>query len=119
MLRILLVDDDPRMTRITKRVLAKAGFEVDVSNRAFGVLNRIAELHPDVVVIDLMMPGLKGAELVELIRADEELASTRVVLFSGVVEHELRALASSSSADGYLHKTAGPAALVPLLEASG
>ncbi|MFK7984852.1 MAG: response regulator [Sandaracinaceae bacterium] len=117
-MRILLVDDDPRMTRITARVLEKAGFEVESTNHSFGVLNLVAVSRPDVVVIDLKMPGLRGTELLELLRADPELAGTRVVLFSGVVEHELRAYAESANADGYLHKTAGPAALVPLLEAS-
>lgn len=118
MQRILLIDDDPAMTRITKRVLQKAGFEVEATNQSYGVLNLVATRRPDVVVIDLKMPGLRGTEVLELLRGDPELAHTRVVLFSGVVEHELRAYAEAANADGYLHKTAGPGALVPLLEAS-
>mgnify|MGYP003677896034 CR=1 FL=1 len=115
MTRILLVDDDPLMTKITCRTLTRAGFEVEVSNRAFGVLNLVASGRPDILVIDMNMPGLRGIEVLELLRADEGLADTTVVFYSGIEEHELRELVSSSGADGFVHKSADPVDLIRLL----
>ena len=118
MRRVLLVDDDPRMTHWTHQLLSNVGFDVEVTNRAFGVLNLIAQRRPDVVVMDVHMPGLRGTELVELLRDDAELAGTKVVLFSGVVEPELARLAAEAGADGFLHKTAHPRDLIRLVRAA-
>jgi DNA-binding response OmpR family regulator len=114
-IHILLVDDDPLMTKITRRSLSRAGFEVDVSNRAFGLLNLVASKRPDILVIDMNMPGLRGIEVLELLRADPFLAETKVVFYSGVEEHELRTLAICGGADGFLHKSASPQELIDLL----
>lgn len=103
------------MTKITCRSLTRAGFEVEASNRAFGVLNLVASARPDILVIDMNMPGLSGIEVLELLRADPTLAETKVVFYSGVEEHELRALATCGGADGFLHKSASPQELIDLL----
>lgn len=103
------------MTKITRRSLTRAGFEVEVSNRAFGVLNLVASTRPDILVIDMNMPGLRGIEVLELLRADPSLAETKVVFYSGVEEHELRMLATCGGADGFLHKSASPQELIELL----
>lgn len=103
------------MTKILSRTLTRAGFEVKSSNRAYGVLNLVASTHPDILVMDMNMPGLRGIEVLELLRDDPCLAGTRVVFYSGVEEHELRMLAMGGGADGYLHKSASPNDLVDLL----
>ncbi|MFK7999211.1 MAG: response regulator [Polyangiales bacterium] len=115
MTRILLVDDDLLMTKILSRTLIRAGFEVQVSNRAYGVLNLVASTHPDILVMDMNMPGLRGIEVLDLLRDDPCLMSTKVVFYSGVEEHELRMLATGGGADGYLHKSASPNDLVDML----
>lgn len=116
MTTVLLVDDDPQMTRITRRVVTKAGFKVHVSNRAFGVLNLIAEMMPDIVVLDMNMPGLSGRDLLELVRKDPDLNRTRVVFFSGIQAWKLEAIAERSGADGWVHKTDGAVELVEVLQ---
>lgn len=88
---------------------------MEVSNRAFGVLNLVASYRPDVLVIDMNMPGLRGIEILELLRADTQLGGTAVVFYSGVEEHELRQLAARGGADGFVHKSANPSELVELL----
>ena len=115
MRRVLLVDDDPLMTKITCRSLTRAGFEVEVSNHSFGVLNLVAELLPDVLVMDMNMPGLRGIELLELIRSDASLSKTCVVFYSGVELHELAGLASAGGADGFVHKSASPGELIEMI----
>ena len=111
-----MVDDDAQMTRITRRVVAKAGFEVRVSNRAFGVLNLIAESMPDIVVLDMNMPGLAGRDLLELVRRDPDLTRTCVVFFSGIQAWKLEAIAERFGADAWVHKIDGAQALVEVLQ---
>lgn len=106
--RILVVDDDPLVLTAVRRVLAQLEVEVTVHDRAFGLLNRIDELRPTVVLLDVRMPGLDGASLTALIREDPALATTRVVLYSGLDEATLARKARMCGADGYLHKARRP-----------
>ena len=104
MRRILLVDDDARLTLITQRRLEHAGFEVATTNHSFGVLNLVAMTRPDVVLMDMNMPGLNGSELVNLLRQDAELCETRVLFYSGIARAELRCICKSAGANGFVHK---------------
>ena len=115
MQRVLLIDDDPLVTRAMQRLLDMAGFEVRHSNHSYGMLNLVAEIRPDVVVLDMRMPGLSGHELVELLRSDAELSHTRVLLYSGIDEKELASRAIAAGADGFVHKSSPPVALISAL----
>ncbi len=118
MCKILLVDDDAHLTRIMSLRLEHAGFQVEVSNRSYGVLNLIAACRPDVVLMDLNMPGLKGPELLELLREDAELSDTRVVFYSGIAEPELEAESRIAGANGFAHKMGDFEELVRTLRAA-
>lgn len=100
------------MTRITKHLLVKAGFEVDEVNRSFGVLNLLASLRPDVLVMDMNMPGLRGDDVLALIRDDPGLRHTQVLFYSGIEEWRLQEISERAGANAWVHKTAGPAALI-------
>ena len=113
--KVLLVDDDGAVVRALTRVLEPAGFDVHVWTRAFGVLNQIAQTRPRVVLLDLMMPGLDGGQLTELIHDDPELADTRVVLHSGIAPCELERRAEAVSADAFVYKGGGIAQLIDTL----
>jgi len=76
----------------------------------------MAEERPDVVVLDVMMPGLDGASVTQLVRADPELAGTKVLLYSAMEEDRLAAKAAECGADGHVAKTAGPLAVVRAVE---
>lgn len=104
---VLVVDDQPLIVRMVARLLRLRGIDVHTHHRSFGLLNRIADLKPSLVLLDVEMPGIDGAELTSLIRKDPALSGCRVVLHSGLPEQELARIASSCGADGYLAK--GPA----------
>ena len=106
---VLVVDDQPLIVRMVARLLRLRGIEVHTHTRSFGLLNRIADLKPSLVLLDVEMPGLDGGELTALVRKDPALSGCRIILHSGLPEHELRSIASSCGADGYLPK--GPAML--------
>ncbi|HJL19663.1 MAG TPA: response regulator [Sandaracinaceae bacterium LLY-WYZ-13_1] len=114
--RVVVVDDDASVTYSVGRLLARAGWDVQTSNRSFGVLNLVAEHRPDVLVVDMRMPGLDGAQLTELVRGDPELAGVRVVLHSGVEEEELARRAQEVRADAWVSKYEGPHRLLEIVQ---
>lgn len=114
-LTILVVEDDPASARLAEVALRQTKAKVIVHQRSFGVLEMVATHRPVVVVMDVMMPGLDGPALVELIRQDTELKNTRVVLWSALDRRELVRLGQACGADGVIEKVAGPRELVDQL----
>ncbi len=109
---ILVVDDDPDNVRLLELALRPTRAQVVTQTRAFGLLEAIAAHRPALVVLDVMMPGLDGPSLVELVRADPELSDTRVVLWSAIDGADLARRALACRADGSIEKVAGPRAAV-------
>ena len=99
---ILVVDDDPETVRLVAEALEEEGFHV---RRAYGGregLERAAELVPDVVIVDLIMPEMGGEELCSALRRDPRYATTRVLVLSGA--EDTRIVAASCDADGAVVK---------------
>ncbi|HEX5439577.1 MAG TPA: response regulator, partial [Ktedonobacterales bacterium] len=59
---ILLVDDDPHISQVLRRALAYDGYSVDVAHNGNDALQKTIERPPDVVVLDIMLPGMSGLE---------------------------------------------------------
>jgi DNA-binding response OmpR family regulator len=103
-LRVLVVDDDPDLLDLVARSLRVHDIEVETHLSALGVHTRIRETIPDVVLIDVNFPSLKGDKVVSLARAQAP-AGTRFILYSASDEAQLSSLAKASGADGYLSKS--------------
>ena len=72
--RILVVDDDPQIRRIMRTVLTGAGYEVDDAKTGEEALLKVREFRPDLVLLDINMPGMSGLETCKEIRADPNVA---------------------------------------------
>jgi two-component system response regulator MprA len=66
---ILVVDDDPRITNLLRRVLAYEGYSVAIATSGNEALDRALERPPDLVVLDIMLPGMDGLEVARRMRA--------------------------------------------------
>ncbi|MCA9513875.1 MAG: response regulator [Myxococcales bacterium] len=66
--RVLIVEDDPRLAELVREYLRENGFEVDIEPRGDVAVARIAETPPEVVILDLMLPGLDGLEVCRRVR---------------------------------------------------
>lgn len=82
MARILLVDDNPIVTTVYRSGLSMAGFMVETAGDGEAALSRAAATTPDVILLDLMLPGIDGFEVLRRIRADAALKDVPVVVFS-------------------------------------
>ena len=109
--RLLLIDDSEIALAYSESVLTDAGFEVRAvsSLRAFQAV--LADWKPHMIVTDLYMPEMSGAELCQWLRRQVSTARIPIVLCSSAPDDELAAVARAVGADAYLSKLAGLDAL--------
>jgi CheY-like chemotaxis protein len=110
--RALIVDDDASMTIVIESVLRRSGLETRVINDPAAALPVLEDFLPDVILLDLHMPGLNGLELLSLFRAHPKTAFIPVVLISGDEEEERRFETLTAGGDDYLLKPIRPKHLV-------
>jgi DNA-binding response OmpR family regulator len=113
--RVLIVDDDPAILRMLVRVLTVRGHEVDGADSPYGVSAVVQQRQPDVVLLDVMMPGLSGTSLAQLIEKLDMPTRPTVILYSAMPEDQLRKAALGVGAR-YVSKTRGPGAIVTEIE---
>jgi two-component system response regulator MprA len=99
--RILVVDDDAMVATTIERVLRPEGYEVDVALGGLAALSRAKEHRPDLVILDLMMPGVDGLEVCRRLRADDKLPILLLTARSGTAD---RVRGLDTGADDYLVK---------------
>jgi DNA-binding response OmpR family regulator len=114
--RILAVDDDPTILRLLQVNLEMEGHEVLTAGDGHEALAQLRAEAPQVVLLDVMMPGLDGWQVCERIRADAELAHTPVVFLSARAQETDLARGVEVGADAYVTKPFDPLALVELVE---
>jgi PAS domain S-box-containing protein len=101
--RILIVEDDPRMRRVLELLLSDR-WVVETAPDTETALLTAFRLPPDLVVADLLMPGLDGIELVRRLRHDPRTATVPVIMVSGVSDEERRIEALGAGANDFLVK---------------
>jgi len=101
-LKILLVEDDDDLRALYSYMLAAGGYKVKAVRNGLEALAEIQVNRPDVIVTDIIMPGLSGLELIEAVRSNDELADLPVVAitsFGESIREEARAAGATDSID--------------------
>jgi two-component system phosphate regulon response regulator PhoB len=106
--RILVVDDEADITALVAYHLARAGYRVSTANNGQDALKAAREERPDVVVLDLMLPGVSGYEVLRELRKQKETADVGVILLTARREEADRVRGLSLGADDYLTKPFSP-----------
>jgi two-component system, OmpR family, KDP operon response regulator KdpE len=102
--RILVVDDEPQLTRVLRRSLSSHGYEVQVASDGDEALTTFNAWRPDVVITDLAMPNMSGLELCRRLRAS---SSVPVIVLSAKGEERVKVEALDAGADDYVTKPFG------------
>lgn len=110
--KILICDDTPTVLDFLELVFEKQGFEVIRAGSGAYALEAAAEHHPDLLLVDAMMPGMDGFEVCRRLRAQPDTASETILMYSAIVGEEVRARALSAGADEFLGKMISHAELV-------
>jgi PleD family two-component response regulator len=114
--KILVVDDDPLALRLTQARLSTAKFDVVCRNEALGTMQAIIEQQPDIVVVDLDMPALSGANLAKLMRQNKQTSHIPFIIHSSQSLARLQTLAHELGAVGAIPKTPDDAIFSQQLE---
>lgn len=101
---IMIVDDIPLNTRLLEKILEKADFQLKIFNDSQLALNNFVQVNPDILLIDVMMPGIDGFSFVSRIRANHEFDHTRVIFVSAVSESDEILRAGNMGANDYITK---------------
>jgi len=101
---VLVVDDNPDLRTYVARILRAAGFAVVLARNGAEGLEMAKEQDPDVIVTDLMMPVVSGLDLIRMIREDEKLRGTPVILLTAKADEDTRIEGVERGADAYLSK---------------
>lgn len=102
--KILIVDDESRSRMALETLLRREGFEVHNASDGSSALSACATLHPDVILLDVLMPGMDGFEVCKRVKASPETRLTPVVLITGLSDTEDRIKGINAGADDFLSK---------------
>ncbi len=81
-LKVLVIDDSKTIRRTAETLLKKEGCEVITANDGFEALSKIADYHPDIIFVDIMMPRLDGYQTCALIKHNQKFKDTPVIMLS-------------------------------------
>lgn len=110
--RILVVDDEPHIRRILTALLRIEGFEVRLARDGTEGLKTWSNGRFDLVILDLVMPGASGLEVLAKIKSDPERGSTPVIILTAKGQDTDRQAALAGGADDFLTKPFSPKKLV-------
>ena len=113
---VLVVDDEPTISEVVGRYLSRAGYDVRTAADGGSALAEVAERRPDLVVLDLMLPGIEGLEVMRRIR-DHGRHGTAIILLTAKGEEIDRVVGLRLGADDYVVKPFSPAELVARVDA--
>lgn len=112
---LLIVDDDPRITDLLRRVLAYEGYSVTIAATGQEALNRALERPPDLIILDIMLPELNGLEVAQRMRAAGDSIPILMLTARDTVADRVQGL--EMGADDYLVKPFAPEELVARVKA--
>jgi len=101
---ILVVDDDSRIRSVLAKLLRVEGYEVCLEGDGGGALESVALLRPDLVLLDVMMPGMSGEAVCRALKADPDTRLIPILLLTGLMDVEDRVRGLEAGADDFLSK---------------
>ena len=114
--QILVADDEPALLRLLEFVLGRKGYDIHGVLTGKAAVEYLMSNRPDLVILDVMMPGLDGYEVLSFIRSDDSLAGIPVVMLTARAQLDDIQKGLSLGADAYLAKPFDPEELLSVVE---
>lgn len=102
--RVLIVDDQVTVLRMLGLMFEQAGYEVSVAENGNDALKKLAVMPPDLIVLDVMMPGISGLDVCRQVRADARMAHLPIIILSAKSQLEDKVEGFAAGADDYVTK---------------
>jgi len=115
--RAIIVEDDPDIGQLVAHYLQKAGFEPTLLTSGRDVVARAKRQVPDVILLDVMLPGMDGLEICRALRADPDSARVPIIMLTAKAEESDRIVGLELGADDYITKPFSPNEVVARVRA--
>lgn len=110
--KILVVDDSPTILEVVKQVLQSEGYEVETAATGIEGLNKARSVKPDLIILDILLPGMQGYQVCRLLKFDQQYKDTPILMYSSRDDQQDISTGMSQGADGYLVKPVEPDVLL-------
>ena len=102
--KVLVIDDEPEITDIVETFLTESGYAVEVENSSSKALEKARKTRPDLVLLDIMMPGLDGYGVCQEFKKDPDLAHVPVIFLTGKDRSDDMGRSFKSGGDMFIKK---------------
>ncbi|MFM7656213.1 MAG: response regulator transcription factor [Paracoccaceae bacterium] len=102
--RVLLIEDEPNIAEAIRFILSRDGWEVTVEDNGAQALPRVADVQPDLVILDLMLPGMSGLEILSSLRANPATEALRVLMLTAKGQGRDREAAERAGVSAFMSK---------------
>ena len=114
-MKVLIVEDDPEARKVLSLILKLDGYQISTAPGGAEAVQVMTTLIPDLLLLDVMMPGMDGYQVCGWVRANPATAAVPVVMLSGKADPESVARGLEVGADEYLSKPISPSKLIAQL----
>jgi two-component system alkaline phosphatase synthesis response regulator PhoP len=114
--KIVAIDDDKKVVVFIKRELEKLGNTVFTTDDGKKGLDLIKEIKPDLLICDMLIPGIHGSELSKTLKNDSEFKSLKIILMTGVYKKINWLLEMKSWTDGFIEKPFEMSKLINIID---
>lgn len=114
--KILVVEDDPVALRLIEYTLGQGGYQVVTAANGLEGMRKAKQEAPDLIILDVMLPGLDGFEVCHRLRSDPETAHVPIMMLSAKAQEVDKATGLKTGADYYLVKPAAPSEIMNQVE---
>lgn len=115
--KILIADDEPDILEIISYNLSREGFEVYTAKDGNEAIERAKQLHPDLIILDIMMPRKTGVEVCEILRSQPMFQDTLIIFLTAMNDEASQIKGLETGADDYVNKPISPKVLVSRVHA--
>jgi len=114
--KILVIEDDPATSRLVEYTLKHEGYQVLTAANGLDGIRKALNEAPDLIILDVMLPGLDGFEICHRLRSEPDTAKLPILMFSAKAQEMDKNTGLLVGADDYLTKPAAPASIVSHVE---
>ncbi len=98
MTKILLIEDDPLIYRLYKKLFSLEGYETELAEDGQSGLDALTHFHPDIILLDIMMPNMNGIEMLTQLKTNDETKNIPVIVLTNIADMNITNIALSKGA---------------------
>jgi len=98
MTKVLLIEDDPLIYRLYQKLFSLEGFEIELAENGQLGLDKLQSFHPDIILMDIMMPTMNGLEMLTKLKADSATKDIPVIVLTNIADMNITQMAQTKGA---------------------